>query len=868
MILHLLEHLNEKNNLDIKFEWSDSQVEEYILTRYKENGYSLYNLYLCIKYRSNHLSMKKINDFDEKCLEDLTYNERAYRIMEYYSKIMINIINEMVTSEANLDSNKSIWVVVGLGNLYGTNLISFNKKYLIKDLLDNKIKNSTLIISTLKRDPEIIFFTKNKKNFLEKKYPKELIENIKFVRGFKICISPLITSELWKLRYNKKPYKSTYVDCIYKGNNTVGDFIKNSKYNKKVWIKDYIDMGTDNFLQTNIEPKIVDILNYLGSTPLHINKEIFTYMKKLSIKTIESISIEKLKINIQNNKFYEVEKRLGISTLGEHLDIKKNIQSVGIFELIRRQINDIIKYCNNTFFLNYVLDERCRIYADSWPINYQLNHTIRGMIEMDEIKYPNKILENFKNNEFLKKYLNMNKCFIFSEKFSASTKKEIKSMISNPEIEELEEEMIIMIISSLAPKNINNTEVRFLEGIKMSKELIDLDVIDFAKKYEIEERDIYPLISIRLFCRSIKWNSEHFSRTVWLDASSNSLQLASYRLGETDELLLEKLNIYNNESEDVNIYDFITRKINEIDHNEFLKSINNIISIDDFLKLNRKKDNKRRTMPASYGKTLYTCIKEDNKIFQEDEMNIIWKKIDKEYKIKISAYFWKLNRKILSNLGLDLDRYKKLFNKCIKRYWMNDYNLPIIINNKKYSNRNEIVSKIDFIKFQIKKVIEEGSDFYIHKNSWCKKEDIINTFKEKILKLEKTLKEDEKTFYSRNVIWVNKEKITLRVEREINELNIKDIHKSLIPSSIHSYDSSIIMKCVEICKILGIRILIIHDSIGCSAIYAPLVRLIFVSVNYFYLEQSMIKAPYPLVTPIKEIPKKEKMLKSKNIFRI
>jgi DNA-directed RNA polymerase len=108
--------------------------------------------------------------------------------------------------------------------------------------------------------------------------------------------------------------------------------------------------------------------------------------------------------------------------------------------------------------------------------------------------------------------------------------------------------------------------------------------------------------------------------------------------------------------------------------------------------------------------------------------------------------------------------------------------------------------------------------------------------------------------------------------RKHHRLNIHKTRQSLVPNTIHCYDASIIHLVVQICKKLNIKVLVIHDSIGCSPITVPLVKVIFKVANIMLLDINNNKIIFPLNHPLNINQKNleelfEKILKSKNFFK-
>lgn len=120
--------------------------------------------------------------------------------------------------------------------------------------------------------------------------------------------------------------------------------------------------------------------------------------------------------------------------------------------------------------------------------------------------------------------------------------------------------------------------------------------------------------------------------------------------------------------------------------------------------------------------------------------------------------------------------------------------------------------------------------------------------------------------------------IYVRIYHPKMRIDKQQTRQALVPNSIHSYDASVIATVIEICKEFDIEIVVIHDSIGCNLIYAPLIKIIFKIANIIILKNNTKKIPFPFdndklikeykLTNIEEIEKlKKEILESSNMFR-
>jgi hypothetical protein len=160
------------------------------------------------------------------------------------------------------------------------------------------------------------------------------------------------------------------------------------------------------------------------------------------------------------------------------------------------------------------------------------------------------------------------------------------------------------------------------------------------------------------------------------------------------------------------------------------------------------------------------------------------------------------------------------------------------------------------------------------------KEKNINILKNKIEKKKKEREFDDKTYWKRTMVKLNEDskKIYVRLYHPKIKIDVRETKQALVPNSIHSYDASVIAFVIELCKIFNIKIVIIHDSIGCNIIYAPIIKIIFKIANIIIIEKNINKHPFPFdndkTKSDYELNSEEKIkdliikiLESSNIFR-
>ncbi len=120
--------------------------------------------------------------------------------------------------------------------------------------------------------------------------------------------------------------------------------------------------------------------------------------------------------------------------------------------------------------------------------------------------------------------------------------------------------------------------------------------------------------------------------------------------------------------------------------------------------------------------------------------------------------------------------------------------------------------------------------------------------------------------------------IYVRIYHPQIRIDKQQTRQALVPNSIHSYDASVIATVIEICKEFDIEIVVIHDSIGCNLIYAPLIKIIFKIANIVILKNNSKNIPFPFnndklineykLTDLNKIEElRKEILESSNMFR-
>ena len=835
----------------------------------------------------------KINKIEEMIYLNISESEREKTIDMNVLKITETTINELIKTDLEIRGGSDVWLTKNLDSFYQIKLdhINIDENLSLKVLprtkdysLRLKIINTNIIISTLHRIEGVILYNKTVKG----EYPEEISSKINFTKGYLVCFNKKCVEAFKNYEYVRKRIKFEPITIRELNSNvkTVLDVLKNKNFSSPIWIKN-IDLEYNKINKIKIynnilfdgfkSEKVLDILNFLNNTKLSIEMEIFDKIDKIANKSsiLDSSIISK---NTLKNNIYQVGKDIEEIIISDNIEmesdnqIKNFINSAAVYELVKKQIKEI---GSNVFYMNYLYDSRTRIYCENWPINYQLNHVVRNVIILKKEHNIGEIFEEFTKNNYIKKIINNYKILII-DKIKEETKTKLINYINdnfkwkiqkdyNTE-ERIKVEITIIMIKKVLEKIETNNDKSIILGIEMLNSFINDDIVsninEWSKKLKIKK--IPLLISVHNTIRNIR--DGIFDGMYWGDASSNAIQLITLRLGNLNDELLMLTNISDNTTKYSNIYEYITEEIKRLDHSDIIKKINYKIKKEEIDVLQNNNDNKYRVMPASYGMGKHKNLKNMENLLQ-DRKNI-WEKLnDKEKKI-IADYFWEKTFEILKNIGFDLKKYKDICKK-IGGYdiytWYNDYGIPIVPINIKTSNRQKILETINRLKNELKNETKEKN---------------INILKNKIEKKKKEREFDDKTYWKRTMVKLNEDskKIYVRLYHPKIKIDVRETKQALVPNSIHSYDASVIAFVIELCKIFNIKIVIIHDSIGCNIIYAPIIKIIFKIANIIIIEKNINKHPFPFdndkTKSDYELNSEEKIkdliikiLESSNIFR-
>lgn len=800
---------------------------------------------------------------------------------------MESVFNEMLKNDLDIIDKNNLWTGSNLDNFYNTDLyhLQFDNN-LIKKLkprlaksdmsLAKKIIKRHIIISTIDRYKKTIFYSKTKKN----EYPSELLNSINFTKGYIVCFPPEISKHLKKYKYMRKNPRKTPLIITPLNTSTYLDCLDNNNFSSPIWMKDCSlasipKSELSKYLIYNrylleekydINPQIT-ALNYLNSIELTTDWEVFNKIKKFADKNNVSDSL--VSKNYIKNQIYL------INSINDSSEIIENgnsintsmINSAAVLELIENQLTRF-----KTFFLDHRSDQRLRFYAYPWPVNYQLSHVVRVCIKFNKGIDIEKVYQNFFNHKLVKKHLYSEKLFLYQQikithitEFIA-TEFEIKININieeNPIKTKMQIEFIIIQLIKLAPKRLENLEQKLAFAIKIYHGFIKSDLTTqwsiWCKTTENKEKKIPYLINLQNSLINAK--KQIFETIFWGDASSNAIQLIALRLGISNKNLLMLTNIIDNTLPYENIYSYLTFKIKTNDHSKILMEISHKLNAKELSDLQEDDLNKYLIMPSSYGMGKFGYRKKINEIINKNHNEQIWNKLNNNEKNKISDYFWNTADNYLKDIDFNLNEYKKICKNLWndEKYdifiWKTDYKTIISPINFKVSKRKTYLNKINQLKLKKKETLDLK---------------IIDNINKQINMTEYKLKKDEQNFWKRSMITSKNHKIFSRFYHSKNEINTTETKQALVPNSIHAYDSSIINLILNICEDLGIEILVIHDSIGCTALIAPIIKILFKIVNIELLDNATKIAPFPFKEPIKINNKNELyklIIESKNFFR-
>lgn len=836
----------------------DYCAKDYFLTNY-ENGAFLYNCYICYKYRFSLLNFGEYSTFETEFFKAKGILDKEMFILVIYCRIVSFSINELTIFEITKILNNKTWMCTNLDSLYNILLpeleLSLEElRKLFPRLKNNdvlqQVLNIKFIIRTLYRDSKIRFVSKS----LSEKSVVDvdlfiLLDEIKFIKGYKICYDSSTFSVLKDLIYlYKLPLKKPVLIC-HKKEMTVEDYLNNKSFSSPIWIRNInLKLIDKSFLMEKVEPlEFTEVLNWLNFTPFRTNYKLLAIYLERSYDPSQQDWRMISKFNLLGNILSTTtEYDAGVFSIESLSDLDKNKASMNacVLDLIEKQSKRISKYWDGVWFSEHLEDSRGRIFQKAWPLNYQLNHIVRNTLRIENKNNLSKLSKDLFSNCFIKEHINFEWNLFYYQKIDVKKFIKFINTKTNWKLNNknwLEIESILTLVNAISPDKkfgiVNKTEWFYdnfdrLVNINWSK-----DWTSIKEEFNFKNKDMLKFIGYVETLKDLKGNI--FKNMYWGDASNNVLQLISFRLEIYNETMLRLFNIFENNTKYDGAYSYVSDKLKET-WDTFSTKFPNTLSEKEFLNLIKKEDVKRVIMPSCYGMTKYSCREELKSEFDNRIDLISWKDLNKKTQILIIDFIREEMFNCLKMLDFDIQVYIDLFDKIpVKNnyYWFADNKKPIVIQCLKKSKRSKYLfdkRKLDRQVYLVKKT-----------DNLVNKDDTLKLLKTEIDKVNKKLSEDDKIFYHRIKVEFGNKNITIRLQKKSEEINWKEVNLARIPGSIHSYDSSILNKSIYILKKLNIKVAPIHDSLGSCIIYAPIVRIVFLAVNIYYLKLNNERSIYP-----------------------
>lgn len=605
-------------------------------------------------------------------------------------------------------------------------------------------------------------------------FKNKLLNYIKIKKKWYIELDDKILECVSKCNYINKDVRISEKKIILNKEATIKNIIQNNSFNDKIWIdkfsiiKEDVNEEKSIFLKKECKgvKKCLLVLNFLTNCKFKINEKVLKEIK-------------------ENNE------------LNEYLKLKKKLMTILTIE----EADFVKKF--NFFRLDYIMDNRTRLYIRNIPLNIQLEKIIRPVVtsevESDEviIKKYKEIINNYNKKIEIKEILTVLK----EDKSKIDILIDfISNELKNKKIDKEE------IIKAFREEKIS-IEIIFLQQVYDIVKRLGLDInykISENIKKIIDEKNWEELESIGFKIEIKKWliSDKKWIETIWYnDASSNVLQILLMKLFISDEKIMRICNIFNNTTGIKDIYEYILEKIKEKED----------------IKMLSRKIIKKIIMPGLYGQTfvsLKESIEEEWKNWED------WNKMSKENKIKLIKKIEKRTWEELKEIGIDLGSYlrvlKRLPYEVSNVYWENIIEMPIILDKEKSLDRKSLLDRM--------------------KKS--KKNEEKKSIKEKLNK-------DDINYIRKNIKIENKEYIKIRIKIKSNIIDKKMLSNAIAPSSNHSDDAGILFKTIEKLMRYGIDCLPIHDSVGTMIYYSPISKFCFKESNIEYIRYLLEEERFP-----------------------
>ncbi len=919
----------------ISIEMDDDIVRKLIL-RCGFEYTKLYNQYLILKYAWDYISTDlNINKYEQLLLIHYEQTQQGnYRalILSNLEILLNSLINEYTQVRYNLYYLEIPHVAVPLNTIQFSCQIpdDFLTKLIIKKTTRCPLKVKTQELRLIKQELiedinlNIKVSTIYRCSLLQitnnacKTNKTELAAKVLFTCGSTLIVENTLFKKLTKMLSTTKLPLTKAQKLIFKENGSLEHLYNNLNFSYNLWLTKFKNKIDPNLLsETTLKEcafdinNITHVINHLNSINLRINKVLFSVFKSLieSSNSYKSI-LQYHECTKTSKPIHTVLDESVEATSDENFNINilhtKNAGDYLEYSLIISQLNNLLDYASGSFYLKYVLDGRSRIYVYQWPINYQLNHFVRNIIDLAEMDDNWTIYKKFFcTPEYVqyKEIYNLWKIHTINYIKVQELLNIYKSDINLTEIAALEPncsknlkklllvESLLSVLASLAPSSYVNLQDR----INYSANWLcnNTSVTDLLTKKErfvdnIFNKDDFSQIKKILTFKKIIENKV-LTDIWWADASSNALQLIVLTRGTNSRMLLQLLNLIENTTEYKNIYSFIASQLKILDYSTVIVTENA-----EFLQLIDISLAKSIAMPAAYGKTFWSCKKTIKKNLAAKSS--WWATLTSSIQDAL-CFLWYTNTfKILTSLGLDLkdhiQRCKKAHDTTIPIY--SHFKIPIFTRTIKILNRTAILHKLKTKKQLLKELIQYTPNIKNLKDLTDAQLELL--LAQELAKLSPdaenayNLQQAQKTIKSiqlqkkllvesnastRRINVIIKKKIRIQFRVSCLTSGLVDLQRSntaVAPNITHAYDAAILFFTIEKLINLQIPCVCIHDSIGCRLEHLPIIIYMYkyslITTVKTYYSQDTRYFPYTKDDPyeLANISFPKEILNSTNLF--
>ena len=627
--------------------------------------------------------------------------------------------------------------------------------------------------------------------------------------GWYLVVNSELVVKIGSMLYNNKNIILSKTYLTFKSFNSLEDVFGSKIYSYNPWIinNDIIkDFNKFSYKDLNVK-NLIDVLNFLNNKKMKIYFRLFNFI----IKLINNNEILKFILKVDT----------GFSKLN------KLSERDAVLNIIKSEF-DLLKKFKSDIYFRYVYDNRYRIYVKNIPINYQIERIVRVVV-FSSINLLN--FYNISNNKDLMIFIRSHRV-LFCQKITEDTKIKVNKLITKSSFLKYEInwdlEKCLTLLHRLGKRKNSNIDDRILDGLLMLDFIKDNDVTESALKMSKNPKKIIENIALVHEIKNWIINPSYELKLTWFnDASSNVFQLMVMKLFITDEFTLKVSNIYENDTNFSNIYDYISESL-KISNPKY----SNIFS---------KEMIKQRIMPGIYGQT-FIRFKEDIKELLEDG------NLNNNDKREITKIIFEDSFNVLKD-GKYIKEFLSLCKRLAYEYpedcsWLGKNKMPVFIGKKKEINRNEIRKTIKK-EWSILNKKKEKLELVNHDEGEYVKDEILKLDK-KINNLNEKLKIDDVNYIRKNVkIPVIGRNLKIRFKKVNTKLDVKTLSNSISASSNHSDDAFILMETILDLKKINIRPLVIHDSIGSNIEFSSIIKIIFKKKNIEFIKRVLKNDEFP-----------------------